>query len=97
MLAKSNKLIDNYWGSFYLTWISLTTIGFGDFVPISPTGKAICIFNSLVGIFMLGGLIVSIFAISVGMIKPFTTISPEEYEKLLKEGETKTGCSNKKD
>jgi hypothetical protein len=83
-MVSTNDSINGYWDSFYLTWISLTTIGFGDLTPKSPTGKILCIINSLIGILTLGGLIISIISTSISIITPFKVISRKQYEEQLK-------------
>jgi voltage-gated potassium channel Kch len=50
--------------AFYLAGSALTTVGFGDIVPITPEGKIFTVFYSLAGItavfFMVGQVISSI-------------------------------------
>ena len=51
------------WGpldSFYQTIITVSTVGFGEMLPIGPIGKSIMIFEGI-----LGGLILAILIIAL--------------------------------
>jgi len=41
----------------YLALITMTTVGYGDYAPISPLGRAACVFTALVGIIMTAFII----------------------------------------
>ncbi|MFV8483260.1 potassium channel family protein [Mycoplasma sp. 1932B] len=58
--ALGNGYAINFWNSIYFTTITLTTIGYGDFVPHAPVTKGIVTFISLVSI--------AIIAIPSGLI-----------------------------
>lgn len=96
-LMEKSSIINDYGDSLYLTWISLTTIGFGDLAPKSPAGKAICIINSLISVFIIGGLIVSIVSIAIEPLKPEFNFSKEEYEAKFKITKTETESNEHED
>ncbi|WP_416756137.1 potassium channel family protein [Mycoplasma aquilae ATCC BAA-1896] len=58
--ALGNGYATNFWNAIYFTTITLTTIGYGDFVPHAPVTKGIVTFISLVSI--------AIIAIPSGLI-----------------------------
>ncbi|MFV8489392.1 potassium channel family protein [Mycoplasma sp. 31_09] len=58
--ALGNGYAINFWNAIYFTTITLTTIGYGDFVPHAPVTKGIVTFISLVSI--------AIIAIPSGLI-----------------------------
>ncbi|UUM24707.1 potassium channel family protein [Mycoplasma sp. 3686d] len=45
-----SNIVSNFWDAIYFTTITLTTIGYGDFSPQSPTAKAIVVIISLIGV-----------------------------------------------
>ncbi|WP_029512606.1 potassium channel family protein [Mycoplasmopsis iners] len=58
--AQNSNLVHTYWDSVYFTSITLTTIGYGDFVPHSPTTKMVIPIISIIGIALItmpGGII----------------------------------------
>ncbi len=57
-LSKDDSLIGNYVDSIYFTIISLTTLGYGDFVPTTTSGRLFAAFQSVVG-FCLFALLAS--------------------------------------
>ncbi|MHA3838880.1 potassium channel family protein [Mycoplasma sp. VS1572C] len=58
--ALGNGYPTNFWNAIYFTTMTLTTIGYGDFVPHAPITKGIVVFISLVSI--------AIIAIPSGLI-----------------------------
>lgn len=46
--------IKTYWEALYFTWISMTTVGYGDVVPKSPSGRFIASVDGLVEIILIG-------------------------------------------
>ena len=49
----NNSDLDNYYNAFYLSFITISTVGYGDVVPITYPGKIIMMFASLIGAFMI--------------------------------------------
>ena len=79
---KLGTIPDAMWWSI----VTITTVGYGDVVPLSPWGKVIGAFTALSGIFtaaLLTGIVASAFAARVRTHElKFTT----EIEELLKDG-----------
>ena len=79
---KLGTIPDAMWWSI----VTITTVGYGDVVPLSPWGKVIGAFTALSGIFtaaLLTGIVASAFAARVRTHElEFTT----EVEELLKDG-----------
>lgn len=49
-----------YWHSCYFTLINMTTVGFGDVIPVTQQGKVIAGVNSVVGLMLFGVFVASI-------------------------------------
>ena len=47
-----------YWNSMWCTYMTMTTIGYGDIVPASTMGKLICVIMLLWGNFLISLIIV---------------------------------------
>ena len=50
----SNPDIKTYWDALYLTWVTMTTVGYGDIAPKSPSGRLLASADGLVGIVLIG-------------------------------------------
>lgn len=48
------------WNSLWVTYITMTTVGYGDIFPISTMGKCICVFMCFWGNFLTSLIIVSL-------------------------------------
>jgi voltage-gated potassium channel len=48
-----NQMVQNFGDAFYFTVVALTTVGFGDIIPISGAGKAVTILCILSGIALI--------------------------------------------
>ncbi len=48
-----NQMVRNFGDAFYFTVVALTTVGFGDIIPISDAGKAVTILCILSGIALI--------------------------------------------
>lgn len=72
--------------AFYWAAITLTTVGYGDFSPVSDMGKTLSIFSSLLGI--------GIIAMPSSII---TAGYMQELNRRLKEEEEKQGTEKKED
>ena len=90
----------SYFGSVYFSYVSLLTIGYGDFFPQSNSGKAFFVFWSLLAIPTLTVLISNMGDTVVKMIRDLTlwfgeiTVLPEEggmKQRLKKGGEKLKG------
>eukprot|EP00929_Paragymnodinium_shiwhaense_P001799 TRINITY_DN102004_c0_g1_i1.p1 TRINITY_DN102004_c0_g1~~TRINITY_DN102004_c0_g1_i1.p1 ORF type:complete len:425 (-),score=104.23 TRINITY_DN102004_c0_g1_i1:116-1390(-) len=80
----------NKWvNSLYLSVITLTTVGFGDFYPATPGLKVFDIFYMIVGIPLFGSFLASLTAYVFGEQKDRVTMSlikdgltPEQFEQM---------------
>ena len=45
--------VDNYWDGLWLAFVTGTTLGYGDFVPTSPTARVFAVFTAFVGVAMM--------------------------------------------
>ncbi|WP_036452384.1 potassium channel family protein, partial [Mycoplasma buteonis] len=66
--ALSNGYVTDFWTAIYFTTITLTTIGYGDFVPHAPITRIIVVFISLLAIAIIAipsGIIASAFLTEV--------------------------------
>ena len=64
---KTNYL-ENYGTAVYMTVITLTTVGYGDFFPYTSGGQAVCMFTALWGSFVVSMLV--LVAASIFELKP---------------------------
>jgi len=49
-----------YWNAFWCTYITMTTVGYGDIYPDSTMGKVICVFMCFWGNFLISLIIVTL-------------------------------------
>jgi len=52
----------DYLNALYFTVINMTTVGFGDIHPLTPWGKGLAVFNSVLGVILFGYLVSSLNA-----------------------------------
>jgi hypothetical protein len=64
---------------FYLVIITMTTVGFGDFFPITALGKMITVLNAF-----WGGFIISLLIVSVNEIFSLSIPQKIAYDKLIR-------------
>ena len=50
---RTNPGVDNFGDAFYYTVVALTTVGFGDIVPVTPTGRWITVGSILAAIVLV--------------------------------------------
>ena len=60
--------LDNYFNAFYLSFITISTVGYGDLHPITYPGKIIMMIASIIGAFMIS-LIVLILSQTFDMTR----------------------------
>ena len=66
----------------YLSWITATTVGYGDITPTRPITRLICIAISMIGI-VNTGLIVSIAVVSGKEAAKYLGMSEEIVKKAI--------------
>jgi voltage-gated potassium channel len=49
----ANPEVDNFGDAFYYTVVSLSTVGFGDIVPVTPVGRWVTVLTILAGIILI--------------------------------------------
>jgi Ion channel len=47
----------SYWDSLYFTWITMTTVGYGDLTPSGTCGRVLASLDGLVGIILIGAVV----------------------------------------
>ena len=66
---------DNWMTSIYFSFVTLTTLGYGDIVPISPFARTLSITEALIGSFFIAILIAKLVGLGSGSL---TRISPRK-------------------
>jgi hypothetical protein len=56
----SKLAFSSYWNCIWCTIITMTTVGFGDFYPSSLIGRIVGLISSLIGVFLMSMLVVTI-------------------------------------
>lgn len=70
-----------YWNSMWCTFITMTTVGYGDIYPVSTMGKILCLLMCFWGNFLISLLIVSMAGVvefDGGEQQAFFKINTEE-------------------
>lgn len=49
--------VKSFWYGLYAAWITMTTVGYGDYSPESITGKVVACIDGLMGLILLGVII----------------------------------------
>jgi voltage-gated potassium channel len=78
LIAGIDPAIDNIWDGFWWAWVTVTTVGYGDIVPVSTRGR---IFGGILILFGLG-----LFSLITANISAFL-LSRDEEELLEDERE----------
>ncbi len=55
--APRGSPINSYWNALFATWITMTTVGYGNLVPITFAGQVIVIIDALVGLLLVGMIV----------------------------------------
>lgn len=69
---------DPFINNVYMTVVTLTTVGYGDYAPISELGKVISIITAF-----WGGFIISLLIVSVGGIFSLSKKEEKAFHNLL--------------
>ena len=69
--------LDQYFNSFYMTIITITTVGYGDITPISYFGRMIMMCAALVG-----ALLISLLVLTVSNTFELTPIQTKVFRKI---------------
>lgn len=73
-----NEKIDSYLDAIYWAFVTISTVGYGDIVPITQIGKAVSIFSIIVGVGMISfatSVMVSAFSERFNQIRNQDSIS----------------------
>lgn len=70
--SKYEGKINNLWDALWWSWVTITTTGYGDYTPKSPTGRIVAMLTMIIGVIFVGLL--------TGRIASFLV------EQTLKEG-----------
>ncbi len=70
--SKYEGKISNVWDALWWSWVTITTTGYGDYTPKSPTGRIVAMLTMIIGVIFVGLL--------TGRIASFLV------EQTLKEG-----------
>jgi hypothetical protein len=76
------QVTDLIFQACYVTTISMTTIGFGDFVPSTPLARLITVVDGIMGIILLGVVVSALSARLGGMSFRLDSALSEEVTKL---------------
>ena len=49
-----NTFADNYWRMFYFSSVTLTTLGYGDIVPVTNTARILISIEAILGVIVIG-------------------------------------------
>ncbi|VEU76702.1 potassium channel family protein [Mycoplasmopsis columbina] len=85
--AENKNVAQTYWQAVYFTAITLTTIGYGDFVPLAPITKMIVPIISILGIAIItlpGGIIAASFMGVISKKKTTQNEIKEQSEEIAK-------------
>jgi hypothetical protein len=52
--------LDNYLNNIWCVFITMTTVGYGDIIPVSFLGRVIIIISCMFGVFLMGLMVVSV-------------------------------------
>jgi voltage-gated potassium channel len=63
--AKHNEGLNNYWDAFWWVMVTISTVGYGDRVPVTPLGRIIAMFMMFVGVALLSVITATISSIFV--------------------------------
>ncbi len=55
--APRGSPIDSYWKAFFTTWITMTTVGYGNLVPVTFLGQIIVSVDAIVGLVLVGMIV----------------------------------------
>lgn len=72
----------DYMASFYFAWVTLTTVGYGDWYPVTPAGQALGVLNAFIGI--------AVVATAFGLLTSYLDDVAEAAAKALNEEACKT-------
>lgn len=76
---KGNNDLQNLASSFWFIIVTMTTVGYGDYVPKSHPGRFIGVLSSFLGMMLL-----SLIVVSLGSITEFTLEEKKAFSKLKK-------------
>ncbi len=76
LIAGIDPAVDSVWDGIWWAWVTVTTVGYGDIVPVSPAGK---IFGAILILFGIG-----LFSMIIASFSAFF-ISKDEQQEIQNE------------
>lgn len=87
LISGIDPAIDSAWDGLWWAWVTVTTVGYGDVVPVSPAGKILASILMLIGLALFSLLTASL---SVFFIARSEDRLEEEIEEEIEETEAAT-------
>ncbi|MBY0396029.1 MAG: potassium channel family protein [Thermoleophilia bacterium] len=82
-LGSPDREIGRYHGLVYFSFVTLTTLGYGDIEPVNDFARMLAVFEAIVGQIYLSALVAIFFGLHIGQ-KTGEVVSPGHVEDLRK-------------
>jgi voltage-gated potassium channel len=56
----SGSALDEVWNGFWLTSVTLTSVGYGDIAPVTHIGRGVCMLSALIGVFLTSYVVLAV-------------------------------------
>ncbi len=71
--VRQGSPIDSYWKALFTTWITMTTVGYGNLVPVTILGQVIVVVDAMVGLILVG---MTVWLVTASLGTPDNTDRP---------------------